>query len=99
MRKETAKKRSERLQLYQLYRESGQTLSEFSRERGVTYWKAKSAVKRTETEGSQPFQELVVPSGISGEYVVTLRNNRELRIPEHFSEKRVRQLIELLETC
>jgi len=56
MRKETAKQRSERLQLYQLYTESG-------------------------------------------EYVVTLRNNRELRIPEHFSEKRVRQLIELLETC
>jgi len=104
MPKETQEQRAERLRLHRAYTESGQTVSEFSRERGTTPWKVRSAVKRTESEGpsgKHGFQEMaLLPDvGGSGEYSVTLKNGRELRIPGHFTEKRVRQLIEILETC
>jgi len=46
------------------------------------------------------FREVALPatSG-AGEYVVTLKNGRELRVPTLFSEKRVKQLIDILERC
>lgn len=102
MPKETMKQRTDRLNLYRMYSESGQTACEFSRERGVSSWKIRSAVKKTEAEGTRGiFQEVSLPevSGGVSEYTVTLRNGRELRLPVHFTEKRVRQLVEILETC
>ena len=102
MPKESGKQRVERQGLYQAYTESGQTIAEFSRERGTSSWRVRSAIRKTESEQKRNgggFQEVSV-SGISGgEYSVTLQNGRELRVPVHFSEKRVRQLIEILESC
>ncbi len=104
MPRETPKGRGERLAMYEAFTESGQTLTEFGKERGITYWRVKSAVNKTEAElqkGSS-FKEVSLPGpivGSGGEYSVTLRNGRELQIPAHFTEKRVRQLIEILETC
>jgi hypothetical protein len=103
MPRETPRQRAARLTLYQGYIESGQSLSEFSRERGTTPWKLRHAIRKTESEasGKPGFQELGLPPGIEsgGEYAVQLKNGRELRIPAHFSEKRVRQLVEILESC
>ena len=102
MPKESPKQRTERLALYQSYMESGQAITEFSRERGTSYWRVKSAIRKTEAEqkrGGGSFQEVSLPVLGGGEYSVTLRNGRELRIPGHFSEKRVRQLIEIIESC
>ena len=102
MPKETPNQRRERLGIYQLFSESGQTITEFSRERGLTYWKVKAAVRKTEVEGNNGsgFREVALPEAAgTGDYAVTLRNGRELRVPAHFSEKRVRQLVEILESC
>jgi hypothetical protein len=101
MQRESAEGRTQRLEIYQSYIESGQTVAAFSRERGTTPWKVKSAIRKSESEAGNGsgFQEVSVPAGGSGEFVVTLRNGRELRVPPYFSEKRVRQLITILETC
>jgi len=104
MPKETPNDRAARLSLYQAYTESGQTMTEFAKERRTTYWKVKNAVKKSEAEVNRGrggmFQEVSMPGMEMGnEYAVTLRNGRELRIPQHFTEKRVRQLVEILETC
>jgi hypothetical protein len=101
MPKETAERRAARLAVYQAYSESGQTITEFSKERGISYWKVKGAVKKTEGEGSERnFQEVAVtPLVMGGGYAVILRNGRELRLPVHFTENRVRKLLEILETC
>ena len=102
MPKETSQQRSARLTLVQAYQESGQSYSEFSRERGITPWKIRHAVRKTEQEGGAPFSEVSVTpllSGGGGDFQVTLRSGRELTIPAHFSEKRVKQLIGILESC
>lgn len=101
MPKESPKQRTERLALHRAYSESGQTITEFSRERGTSYWRVKAAVRKTEAELQRggDFQEVALPALDGGEYAVTLRSGRELRVPAHFSEKRVRQLIGILETC
>ena len=102
MRKENSQQRAERVKLVEAYRESGQSYAEFSRERGITSWQIRKAVRDTETEvvGSKGFQEIAVTGSTgSDEYRVILRNGRELNLPVHFSEKRVRQLIEILESC
>jgi|GEM_PF-2075615 len=107
MPKENVEQRGQRLSLYQSYVESGQTIAEFARERGSTAWRVKWAVRKTEAEQKQNgngFSEVAtMPTGSfgvgGGEYSVTLRNGRELRVPAHFVEKRVRQLIGILETC
>lgn len=102
MPKESPKRRAERLALYQGFVESGQTVTEFSRELGTSYWRVKAAVRKTESEQQRggSIREVALPGiGGNGEYAVMLRSGRELRVPAHFSEKRVRQLIEILETC
>lgn len=101
MPRESAKGRIERLAMYQSFIESGQTIAEFSRERGTTPWKVKSAVRKSEAESASGsgFQEVSLAPVGGGEFVVTLRNGRELRVPVYFSEQRVRQLIIILETC
>jgi hypothetical protein len=101
MPKESPKARQERLSLCASYGESGQTVTEFIRELGISYWRLKSALKKTERESGAGFQELSVAGGLpgGGEYTVMLRGGRELRLPVHFIEKRVRQLVEILETC
>ena len=102
MRKETPKQRTERQGLYQSYTESGQSIAEFSRERGTSSWRVRAAIRKTESEQKHDgggFQEVSVSGIAGGEYSVTLQNGRELRVPVHFSEKRVRQLVEILETC
>jgi hypothetical protein len=102
MPKESSQQRAERLKLVDAYRESGQSFAEFGRERGITSWQIRHAVHKTEASatGSKAFQEIAVtgPAG-TDEYRVTLKNGRELNLPAHFSEKRVRQLIEILESC
>jgi len=101
MPKENPKQRSERLSLHQAFSESGQTITEFARERGTSYWRVKSAIRKSEVELRRggDFQEVSLPSSGGGEYSVTLQNGRELRVPAQFSEKRVRQLIGILESC
>ena len=102
MPRESQSQRAERLSLVQAYQESGQSYSEFSQERGITAWKVRHAVRKTEQEGGgKAFSELSVGPllGGDGAYQVILKNGRELSIPSHFSEKRVRQLIGLLESC
>lgn len=102
MPRETDQQRTARQVLYQAFTESGQTVAEFSRERGTTPWKVKHAVRKTEGErnGKHGFHQVTTAGFESpGDFTVTLQNGRELRIPTHFSEKRVRQLIEILEAC
>lgn len=102
MPKENPKQHAERLALHQSYSESGQTITEFARERGTSYWRVKAAIRKTEGELARggAFQEVALPAlGGGGEYTVILRSGRELRVPAHFSEKRVRQLIGILEAC
>lgn len=101
MPKENPKQRAERLALHRSYSESGQTITEFARERGTSYWRVKAAVRKTEVElgRGSGFQEVALPALGGGEYTVTLRSGRSLGIPAHFTEKRVRQLVEILETC
>lgn len=101
MPKENSVQRVERVGLAQRYRESGQNIAEFARECGSTAWKVRSAVRRTEVEAekSSGFQEISLSGSGSGEYSILFCSGRELRIPVHFSEKRVRQLIEIIESC
>lgn len=102
MPKETPQQRSERVALVTAYQESGQSYAEFSKERGISPWKVRHAVRKTEADGGgNPFTEVSVGSalGCGGTFQVTLRSGRELSIPAHFSEKRVRQLIGILESC
>src|SRR5438128_1512662 len=102
MPKETPAGRVQRLELSEAFKESGQTIADFARERGITPWKVRYALRKSELEVpavGNGFQEVPLPGGSSGEFVVTLRGGRELRVPVHFSEKRVRQLITILESC
>ena len=100
MPKEGTQARAQRLRIHQKFTESGQTIAEYARERGLTAWKVKHAVRKSEAESAGGVvQEVVLPLGGGGEFTVTLRSGRELRVPPHFSEKRVRQLIAILETC
>ena len=96
---ESAKKKEKRLELYRAYRESNQTVAEFCRERGESLWRVRTAIRRTEEEASGTFQEVALPVGDSGSYRVRLLNGREVYVPQYFNEKRVAQLIRVLETC
>ena len=79
------------------YQESGLSLKDFCSERGLTPWTLRSWCKRTEGEGSN-FVEVALPAA-GAEYSVILRNGRELKVSGSFSEKRVRQLIAVIEQC
>jgi hypothetical protein len=95
--KKAQERRTQWRRLYQEYVESGLNAKEFSRERRVLYWSLKAWVKRFEAEGSK-FVEIGAPL-VSPEYTLVLRNGRELRISGLFSERRLRQLIGVVEEC
>lgn len=99
MPKETERQRVERLRLYQAYQESGASVREFASERGISYWRVKSLIKRTEAEGAaRPFEEMALPA-IPSEVEVTLTNGRSLRIRGDLSERRLERLVRVLEAC
>ena len=79
------------------YEESGLTIKDFSKEAGVSAWSIKDWRKKFRIE-SDTFVELACPS-IGAEYSIVLSNGRELRVSGSFSEKRVKQLIGVLEEC
>ena len=103
MRKETESERQSRLHLHQDYVESGQSIKAYCTERGLTYWRTKHAIKKTaaESEPGGNFQEVALPKVIQSNagYVLRLRSGHALEIPALFNEKRVRQLVEVLEQC
>lgn len=95
--KKAQERRAHWQRVYREYCESGLSIREFSDERRVSYWSLKAWAKRFESEGRK-FIEIGVPLA-SPEYTLVLRNGRELRIPGLFSEKRLRQLIGVVEEC
>lgn len=97
MRKKAKKSQEDWRQIIQEYEESGLTLKEFSKERGVNTWSLRDWRKRLGSK-TGAFVEVALPGG-GAEYSIQLRNGRELRVSGAFSEKRVRQLIEVLERC
>lgn len=97
MRKAKRKDANQWRQIVAEYRESGLSLKDFSEERGLSAWALRSWCKRTEDAGGA-FVEVSLP-GAGAEYAVVLRNGRELKVSGSFSEKRVRQLIAVLEQC
>lgn len=101
MSKETPKQGAERRALYREFLSSGKTAAEFARKRGISHWRVKAAIRKTETErqSAGEFREVTLPVLAGVSYTVTLRNGRELLIPLQFSEERVRQLVGLLESC
>jgi len=80
------------------YEQSGLSLKEFSRERGLSEWSVRQWRKRS-AGGIGEFVEVTLPSSGAAPYSVLLRNGRELRLGSTFSEKRVEQLVEVLERC
>jgi hypothetical protein len=98
MRRESEEKRIAREQLYQSYKESGLSMSAYSRERGVPFWQVRGAVKKSEAVTENLFREVVLPAATrSLEYTAVLRSGRELRIPGGFSAEQVSTLVEILE--
>ena len=110
MRDEDLKKRDAGYnKLYLRWKASGKNGVAFCRESGISYWTLRTAIKKekgvTEKHRRRAvpprFREIQLPlsvGGING-YNVTLRNGRELNIPEHFNEGRVRLLLGILESC
>ena len=91
------------------WKASGKSGVAFCRETGISYWTLRTAIKKAKglpeklrrRAAPSQFKEIQLPlsvGGISG-YNVTLRNGRELSIPEQFSEDHVRILLGLLESC
>jgi hypothetical protein len=97
---ETEAQKRTRLQIYESFKDSGESIKGFARNNGFTVWKVQTAIRKTESEtGTGKFQELSF-SGISeSSYEVELANGRVLRIKGIFSTKRVEQLIKVLEEC
>jgi hypothetical protein len=87
------------LGVYRAYEGSGLTVRDFCRERGVNYYTFKGWQQRFGKEEGGGFRELVPVAGDEASYSVVLRNGRELRLGAGFSAARVRQLVELLESC
>ncbi len=103
MRRETEEKISVRRQLCQEYQNSGESMSCFSRAKGIPFWRLRAAIKKTESETAFPgssFQEIMtIPLTGGSEFTVVLRNGRALKIPATFNEKSVAQLVTVLERC
>ena len=97
MKKGKPKGASEWRQIVALFDESGLSLKEFCEERGINTWTLRDWRKRVAAE-SGSFVEVALPAA-GAEYAVILRNGRELKVSGSFSEKRVRQLIAVLEQC
>ena len=85
---------------YRAYEASGLSPKEFCAERRLSYWSFKGWQQRFQKEqGSEPFRELAVSAGVEANYSVVLRSGRELKLSGGFSPARVRQLVEVLESC
>lgn len=97
---ETEEQKRTRLQIYESFKDSGESIKCFARTNGLTEWKVRTAIRKTESEtGLGSFQELNI-SGISeSSYEVELANGRVLRLKGMFSTKRVEQLLKVLEQC
>ena len=91
--------RAKWLSAYRAYEGSGLAVKDFCRERGVNYYTFKGWQQRFDKEGGGEFRELAATGGHESSYAVVLRNGRELRLSAGFSTARVRQLVELLESC
>lgn len=78
MPRESAQGRVERLAMYQSFIESGQTVAEFSRERGTTPWKVKSAVRKSEAEtaSGSGFKEVSLAPAGGGDFRVPIQRLR-----------------------
>ena len=104
MRRETEENGSLRRQLCRDYQESGESMSAFSRTKGIPFWKLRAAIKKTESETTSPssnFQEIItIPARVAAsEYAAVLRNGRVLKIPATFEDHCVRRLVAALEGC
>lgn len=103
--KESPEQRAERLSLYEEYKLSGEGVTSFSRGRGIDYSKMRRIIQKSRKElGEEVFREIKVPTVLppgapSQEYRITLRNGRELSLPENFTGSKVRALMEILERC
>ena len=92
--------RTKWLQLYRAFEENGQTTQAFCAERGVNYYTFKGWQQRFNKECSGAFREIpIATAGSEAAYSVVLRNGRELRLGVSFSERRVRKLIEIHDSC
>lgn len=98
MRRKRPKDASEWRQVIGEFEESGLSAKDFCEERGLNTWTLRDWRKRVEKQDGK-FIEVSLPAGAAAEYSVVLRNGRELKVSGSFSEKRVRQLIAVLEQC
>ena len=97
MRRKRAKAGVDWRQVVAEFEESGLSVKDFCEERGINTWNLRDWRKRTGGPESK-FVEVALSAG-GAEYSVVLRNGRELKVSGSFSEKRVRQLIAVLEQC
>jgi hypothetical protein len=91
--------RAKWLGIYRAYEASGLAVKDFCGERGINYYTFKGWQQRFSKEAGAGFRELVPVGGGEARYTVVLRSGRELRLGSGFSAARVRQLVELLESC
>jgi uncharacterized lipoprotein len=86
--------------IYQAFQESGLACKDFCRERGVNYYTFRDWSRRFAKDAPRrsAFVEIGLPVATQ-EYTIVLKGGRELRVAGGFSAARVRQLIELCETC
>ena len=107
-RRASLKSETAQEKLYEGWKLSGKNAAAYSREHGVSYWTLRTAIKKSQGSSEkhrrrtapEQFKEIALPVVAGGGgYNVTLRNGRELNIPEHFHESQVRILLEILESC
>jgi hypothetical protein len=87
------------LGVYREFEASGISIRDFCAERGLNYSTFRDWQRRFSKESREAgFVEMALPVS-SCAYTLILRNGRELRLSASFSPPRLRQLIEVLESC
>ena len=101
MGQENEERRANRLKVYESYVLSGLGVTAYGRAHGISPWKLRVIIDRSERESSSShvFREVKLPKASRAEYGVVLHNGRELRIPSGFVVEEVRKLVEIVERC
>lgn len=94
-------RREQMQELYESYKASGKSVSEYSRERGFGYWRVQNAIRRVEGNRSEDkFKEVkVVNRDITAKYELKLRNGLGLGFSDDFKVQSLKELVGVLEQC
>ena len=77
------------------YRKSGQSCLSFCKSHGISYYRFRSALGKTNRKRSSFIE--VTPSGRGSVYTVTVANGRSITVPEGFSEYELKRLLRAVE--